>query len=96
MEPCAIVKCGAFETKPTLVFAHGGTNVMTIHNTYDNLNRLTGRQSVVFSGVAGSARSFDYQYNAANPRTRVTPQDGSYCVISATSERRAARKDWDR
>jgi RHS repeat-associated protein len=48
---------------------------MTTQNSYDNLNRLTGRVSTAFGTTVGS---FQYQYNAANQRTLATLQDGSY------------------
>jgi len=44
---------------------------MTNKNTYDYLNRLTGKTS---------ALKFNYQYNGANQRARVTLLDGSYWV----------------
>ena len=53
-----------------IVFAHGAAPVMTNQNTYDNLNRLTGKSS---------ALNFNYQYNAAGQRTRAALlDDGSY------------------
>ena len=55
-----------------LVFANNGSNVMTSQNTYDNLNRLTGKTSVL---------NFNYQYNAASQRTKVTLVDGSYWLF---------------
>ena len=42
---------------------------MTYQNTYDSVNRLTGKTS---------ALNFNYQYNGANQRTRATLVDGSY------------------
>jgi len=54
-----------------IVFARSGANVMTNKNTYDYLNRLTGKTS---------ALKFNYQYNGANQRARVTLLDGSYWV----------------
>jgi RHS repeat-associated protein len=58
-----------------IVFASNATNVMTTQNTYDNLNRLTGRSSV---SSASSVVNFQYQYNAASQRMKVTLIDGSY------------------
>jgi YD repeat-containing protein len=58
-----------------IVFAHNGNAVMTNQNTYDKLNRLTGISSV--SSVS-SVVNFQYQYNLAGQRTRVTLLDGSY------------------
>ena len=52
-----------------IVFAHGSNNVMTNQNTYDHVNRLTGKSSSL---------NFAYQYNAASQRTRLTLMDGSY------------------
>ena len=52
-----------------LLFAHSGAAVMTNQNTFDYVNRLTGK---------ASALNFNYQYNAASQRTRVTLIDGSY------------------
>ena len=52
-----------------IVFAHSGAAVMTNQNTFDYVNRLTGKSS---------ALNFNYQYNAASQRTRVTLIDGSY------------------
>ena len=52
-----------------IVFARSGAPVMTNQNTYDNVNRLTGKSS---------ALNFNYHYNAASQRTRVTLGDGSY------------------
>jgi hypothetical protein len=43
-----------------ILFSHSGTPVMTNQNTYDYLNRLTGKTS---------ALSFNYQYNAASQHT---------------------------
>jgi len=48
-----------------------GARAMTTSNTYDYLNCLTGKSSVL---------NFNYQYNAASQRTRVTLADGSYWV----------------
>jgi RHS repeat-associated protein len=58
-----------------IVFAHNGSTVMTAQNTYDKLNRLTGRSSV---SSASSVVNFQYQYNTASQRTKVTLVDGSY------------------
>ena len=58
-----------------IVFARNGSNVMTTQYTYDNLNRLTGVSSAP-SGSVGF--NFQYQYNAASQRTKVTLIDGSY------------------
>jgi YD repeat-containing protein len=52
-----------------IAFARGGASVMTNQNTYDDLNRLTGKSSSL---------DFVYQYNAASQRTKVTLMDGSY------------------
>jgi YD repeat-containing protein len=53
-----------------IVFARNGAPVMTNQNAYDYLNRLTGKSS---------ALAFNYQYNAAGQRSRVTQlMDGSY------------------
>ena len=52
-----------------IVFAHSGTNVMTNQNTYDKLNRLTGKASWL---------DFFYQYNAAGRRAQAELKDGSY------------------
>jgi hypothetical protein len=42
-----------------IVFAQNGTNVMTNQNTYDNVNRLTGRLSSVAYGGRGAALDFN-------------------------------------
>ena len=52
-----------------IVFAHSGASVMTNQNTYDLVNRLTGKSSSL---------NFAYQYNTASQRTKVTLIDGSY------------------
>jgi hypothetical protein len=64
-----------------IVFAHNGTNVMTTSNKFDNLNRLTGRQSIAAGGGA-AAPNFNYQYNTASQRTRVSLVDGSYWLYA--------------
>jgi RHS repeat-associated protein len=73
-----------------IVFARGNTNVMTNQNTYDNLNRLTG---------TSSALSYNYQYNLAGQRTKVTQLiDGSYWlyVYDALGQLISAKKFfWD-
>jgi YD repeat-containing protein len=48
---------------------------MTISNTYDYLNRLTGLASASNSAFV---TSFEYQYNAANQRVAVTNVDNTY------------------
>jgi RHS repeat-associated protein len=54
------------------MFARNGSAAMTNQNKYDFLNRLTGKSS---------ALDFNYQYNSAGQRTRVTQSaDGSYWV----------------
>jgi len=57
---------------------------MTTTKQYDYLNRLTGISSV---GGASSASpiSFNYNYNAANQRTRNALADGSYWVYGYDS-----------
>ena len=60
-----------------IVFAHNGSAVMTAQNTYDKLNRLTGRSSV---SSASSVVNFQYQYNLASQRTKVMLMDGSYWI----------------
>lgn len=65
-----------------IVFWRNGASVMTTQNTYDNLNRLTGRSSVV---AGATVASFQYQYNAAGQRTRVTLADGSYWLYAYDS-----------
>jgi len=59
-----------------IAFAHNSASVMTNQNTYDNVNRLTA----ISSGGASSTSpiSYQYGYNAASQRTRVTLADGSY------------------
>jgi hypothetical protein len=58
-----------------IVFAHSGAAVMTNQNTFDYVNRLTGK---------ASALNFNYQYNAASQRTRVAEQleMGSWTYVS--------------
>ena len=53
---------------------------MTNQNTYDSVNRLTGRLSSVASGGGRSAVSFNYQYKAASQRARPTLIDANYCL----------------
>jgi RHS repeat-associated protein len=55
-----------------IVFAHSGTSVMTNQNTYDHVNRLTGKN------MAQAFLTYNYQYNAASQRTRVTLTNGDY------------------
>ncbi len=72
-----------------IVFAHNGAAVMTNQNTYDYVNRLTGNTS---------ALNFNYQYNAASQRTRVTLIDGSYWLYGydALGQLTSAKKYfWD-
>jgi len=54
-----------------ILFTRNGAPVMTNQNTYDYVNRLTGKSS---------ALNFNYQYNAASQRTRAALMDGSYWV----------------
>jgi RHS repeat-associated protein len=78
-----------------IIFAHNGTNVMTNQNTYDKLNRLTGISS---ASSVSSVVNFQYQYNAANQRTKVTLVDGSYWIYGydALGQLTGARKYfWD-
>jgi RHS repeat-associated protein len=58
-----------------IVFAHSGSAKMTNQNTYDYVNRLTGKTS-----VSSAASVFNYQYNTASQRTKVSLVDGSYWV----------------
>ena len=64
-------------------FAQNGAFVMRTQNTYDPVNRLISRVSLA-PGTAGTnapgttPASFQYQYNAAGQRTRLTLADGSY------------------
>ena len=60
-----------------IAFTNGSVQRMTTTKTYDFLNRLTG---IASTPVAAPAVNFDYNYNAANQRTRNTLVDGSYWV----------------
>jgi YD repeat-containing protein len=69
-----------------------GTLAVTNNNTgrglvttrqYDGLNRLRTISSKAFGGSASALPvAFDYQYNAANQRTRVNREDGAYWVYT--------------
>jgi len=77
-----------------ITFDTNGTTVMTTTNGYDHLNRLTNTASL---GGTGSTRSqFDYQYNPASQRPRVTHLDGSYWVYGYDSmgQVTSGRKYW--
>ncbi len=77
-----------------ITFDTNGTTVMTTTNGYDHLNRLTHTASL---GGTGSTRSqFDYQYNPASQRPRVTHLDGSYWVYGYDSmgQVTSGRKYW--
>src|SRR5258708_5652531 len=52
---------------------------MTTTKTYDFLNRLSAISNWL-SGASQPAVAFNYLYNQANQRTRVTLADGSYWV----------------
>ena len=60
-----------------IAFTNGSVQQMTTTKTYDFLNRLTG---IASTPVASPAVNFNYNYNAANQRTRNTLVDGSYWV----------------
>jgi RHS repeat-associated protein len=69
-----------------------GTLTLTNHNTgrgmattrdYDRLNRLRTISSRAFGGAAPVLPvAFEYQYNAANQRTRVNREDGAYWIYT--------------
>jgi YD repeat-containing protein len=78
-----------------IVFAHNGSAVMTNQNTYDNVNRLTGISS---ASSAKSVVNFQYQYNTASQRRKVTLADGSYWIYGydALGQLTSAKKYfWD-
>ncbi len=58
-----------------LTFRHGGADRLVTHRVHDRLNRVT---SVTSQAGAGTGPGYAYEYNAANQRTRVTREDGSY------------------
>jgi YD repeat-containing protein len=61
-------------------FAQNGAFVMRTQNTYDQSSRLISRVSLAprTTPPGTTPASFQYQYNAASQRTRVTLADGSY------------------
>lgn len=61
----------------TMTFINNGTTRLTTAKDFDNLNRL---KTITSTPSADSAKSFAYQYNSANQRTRVNLADGSYWV----------------
>jgi RHS repeat-associated protein len=63
-----------------VVFKQNSTLRMTTTKSYDYLNRLTA-----ISSAASNTVSFNYNYNAANQRTRDTLADGSYWIYTYDS-----------
>ncbi len=59
----------------TITFAQGGTSRLTTTKSYDNLNRLSSTSN---TPSASSAVSVDYDYNAANQRTKATREDNAH------------------
>jgi RHS repeat-associated protein len=62
-------------------FTNGTTRRMTTTKQYDYLNRLTQISSAP-SGTGVPPVSFNYNYNAANQRTKNTLVDGSYWIYN--------------
>lgn len=65
-----------------IVFTQNGATRMITTNGYDNLNRLTRKSSVP---SAASPITFDYRYDSANQRTKVTNADGTYWIYGYDS-----------
>lgn len=59
----------------TVTFQNSGSTRLTTAKAYDYLNRV---ETVVNTPSADSVQSFDYTYNSANQRTKVTHADGTY------------------
>ncbi len=66
----------------SITFKQSGVPPLTTTKTYDNLNRL---QSITSVPGTGKNLSFQYGYNAANQRVRVSLADGSYWLYSYDS-----------
>ena len=73
---------------------HNGVSAMTTTKQYDQLNRLTQVRSLGAS--PWPVASFDYTYNDANQRTRVTEADGSYWLYQYDSlgQVKSGKKYW--
>jgi YD repeat-containing protein len=68
----------------TLALTNNGTSRgLVTSREYDRLNRLRTISSKAYGTAApGLPVAFDYQYNAANQRTRVNREDGAYWVYT--------------
>jgi YD repeat-containing protein len=68
----------------TLALTNNGTaRGLVTSRDYDRLNRLRTISSKAYGTAAPSLPvAFDYQYNAANQRTRVNREDGAYWVYT--------------
>jgi hypothetical protein len=78
-----------------IAFASNTTTAVTTTRAYDNLNRLTAITSV--PAASGSWHpSYQYQYNAANQRTRATLYDNSYWLYAydALGQVTSGKKYW--
>jgi YD repeat-containing protein len=63
----------------TLSFKQSGANRLVTTRSYDKLTRLTSISSTTYGSLAATLPiRYDYQYNSANQRTRITLGDGSY------------------
>lgn len=59
-----------------IAFTNGPTPYLTTTKSYDNLDRLAAISHAL--NTQPSSLNFNYTYNAANQRTRVTHADGAY------------------
>ncbi len=65
----------------TVTFTNGAGGGLVTTKAYDKLNRLGTISSRAYGASSpGVVAGFDYQYNAANQRTRAQLADGSYWV----------------
>jgi RHS repeat-associated protein len=65
----------ASELRQIQTFHNGTSNILTVNQRFDNLNRVKSRESLI---TGGDSRSYSYLYNSLNQRTRATAFDSSY------------------
>ncbi len=65
----------AAEVRQTLTYNNGQSSVLSVSRNFDNLHRLTARESIV---TDGSNYTYSYRYNNLNQRDRMTLEDDGY------------------
>jgi RHS repeat-associated protein len=63
------------ELRQVQTFHNGTSNLLTVNQRLDNLNRVKSRESLI---TGGDSRHYSYLYNSLNQRTRATVFDSSY------------------